>query len=373
MMKKTIIAVMLFVWLLSACAQAVAPTVSPEPPTAALPSPTSAQDPKALGAEFDALVQEKHQAGLYDGAVLVASDGQVLLSQGYGYADREKKIPNTPQTKFRIASMTKQFTAMAILLLQQQGKLSVEDSICKYIENCPEIFKPVKIRHLLSHSAGLPSTTLYSFPGDQMVSKSAKPFFQPGEQFMYQDVGYSMAGRIIETVSGQSYASFLKQSIFDPLGMSNTGVDDRKQTDMAKGYSKADGDIALLPMNGLFADGSIYSTVEDIYRWDQALYTEKLLPKSALKAMFSPQMAVPDGKYYSGFDGSKGWSYGFGWFIAPKELGYIIHGGTLPGYRAEFRRYMDAKITIILLANHEAVDLHNTAETFAKKLLGNRK
>ena len=286
--------IVLFAVMVSACGTAVAPTPTPIPPTAEptqTPIPPTAvptQDPKALAAEIDALVQENYQNGVYDGAVLVARDGQVILSQGYGFADREKKIPNTPQTKFQIASITKQFTAMAILLLQEQGKLNVDDSICNYITDCPEIFEPVKIRHLLSHSSGIPNTTAYSFPGDQMVSESATLFFPPGEQFKYQALTYNLAGRIIETVSGQSYASFLKQNIFEPLGMSNSGVDDwLKQGDLAKGYSNAEGDIALQPTYGLFAEGSVYSTVEDMYRWDQALYTDKLLPQSSLKAMFT--------------------------------------------------------------------------------------
>jgi CubicO group peptidase (beta-lactamase class C family) len=332
----------------------------------------STPDPKVLSAEFDALVEKNHQAGLFDGSVLVAQNGQVIFSKGYGFADRENKILNTPQTKFRIASVTKQFTAMAVLLLQEQGKLTIDDGICNYITDCPELFKPIKIRHLLSQSAGIPNSTAYSMPGDQMVSKSATLFFQPGAQFKYQDVTFNIAGRIIETVSGQSYADFLKQNIFEPLGMSNTAVDDMKQTDLAKGYSNAGGDIALQPAHGLFAEGAIYSTVEDMYLWDQALYTDKLLPQSALKAMFTPQVAVPDGEYY-GFDGSTGWSYGFGWFIAPKELGYVIHGGMLPGYRTEIRRYIDDKTTIILLTNHEAVALYTTAEAIAEKLFGTGK
>lgn len=356
MKKMTVI--LLFAVMMSACVTDVAQT----------PLAATTQDPKALAAEIDALVRENYQKGVYDGAVLVARHGQVILSQGYGFADREKKIPNTPQTKFRIASTTKQFTAMAILLLQEQGKLNVDDSICNHITNCQEIFEPVKIRHLLSQSAGIPNTTAYSVPGDQMVSKFATLFFPPGEQFKYQDVTYNLAGRIIETVSGQSYASFLKQNIFDPLGMSNSGVDDMKQTDLAKGYSNAEGDIALQPVY-TFAEGSVYSTVEDMYRWDQALYSDKLLPQSSLKAMFTPQVAIPDGEYY-GFDGSTGWSYGFGWFIAPQELGYVIHGGMLPGYRAEIRRYMDDETVIILLTNQEAVALYPTAEAIAAKLFG---
>ena len=351
---KPISALLLFAILLSACSL----------------QPTPA--PKTLGAEIDALVQEKNREGLYDGAVLVARDGQVILSQGYGFADREKKIPNTPQTKFRIASITKQFTAMAIVLLQEQGKLNVDDSICNYITDCQEIFEPVTIRHLLSQSAGLPNTTAYSVPGDQMVSEFATLFFPPGEQFMYQDVTYELAGRIIETVSGQSYGSFLQENIFEPLGMSNSGVDGNlKRTDLAKGYSDAVGGNRLQQIY-TFAAGSVYSTVEDMYRWDQALYTDKLVPQSSLEAMFTPQAAVPDGEYY-GFDGSTGWSYGFGWFIAPEEYGYMLHGGTLPGFRAEFRRYMDTKTTIILLTNHEAVALHDTAEAIAEKFFGKRK
>ena len=363
MKKMTFI--LLFAVMVSACVPAVAPTPTPIPPTAV---PT--QDPKALAAEIDALVQENYQKGVYDGSVLVARHGQVILSQGYGFADREKKIPNTPQTKFRIASITKQFTAMAILLLQEQGKLNVEDGICNYITDCPEIFEPVKIRHLLSQSAGLPNSTAYSVPGDQMVNKFATLFFPPGEQFKYQDLTYNLAGRIIETVSGQSYASFLQENIFEPLGMSDSGVDDwLKQSDLAKGYSDAEGDIALQPTYGLFAEGSVYSTVEDMYRWDQALYTDQLVPQSSIEAMFTPQMAVPDGEYY-GFDGSTGWNYGFGWFIAPKEMGYVLHSGMLPGYRTEIRRYIDDETVIILLANHEEVALYPTAEAIAAMLFG---
>ena len=160
----------------------------------ALTAHSAALDPKVLAAELDALIKENHQAGLFDGSVLVAQNGQVIFSKGYGFADREKKIPNTPQTKFRIASVTKQFTAMAILLLQEQGKLNVEDNICNYITNCPEIFKPVKIRHLLSHSSGIPNTTAYSMPGDQMISKIGHAVSSsPGNNSSTQDVTFNLA------------------------------------------------------------------------------------------------------------------------------------------------------------------------------------
>ena len=150
----------------------------------------------------------------------------------------------------------------------------------------------------------------------------------------------------------------------EPLQMANTGYDDLQQVDLAKGYATAQGDIALQPLNGLFAEGRLYSTVEDLYRWDQALYTDKLLPQPALRAMFTAQVPVPDGKYYGG----QGWSYGYGWFIAPDKPHYVLHGGMYPGYRTEFRRYLDDDVTIILLCNQEAVALHLTAEAIAEKL-----
>lgn len=326
-------------------------------------------DPKVVGVELDALIQEHNQAGLFDGSVLVAQNGQVILSKGYGFADRENKIPNTPQTKFRLGCVTKQFTAMAILLLQEQGKLNVEDKLCNYITDCPGIFQDITIRHLLSNSSGIPNTTSWSKPGNEMLSSSNALYYEPGEGFLYTDVGFNFAGRIIESVSGQSYGSYLQQNIFDPLHMSNTGVDDHQQTDLAMGYLNAEQDTVVSPLNGLFAEGNLYSTVEDLYLWDQALYTDQLLPQSSLKAMFTSQVAVPDGKYYGG----EGWSYGLGWFISPEGPVYAIHGGMYPGYRTEIRRYIDDKITIILLTNHEAVLLHPTADAIAEALLGSGK
>jgi CubicO group peptidase (beta-lactamase class C family) len=351
--KLTTLSLLLAV-VLSACAPTLTPT----------PMVIPAQNPITLSAELDALMQKNYQAGVFDCSVLVARNGQVIFSQGYGFADRYKKIPNTPQTKFRLGCITKQFTAMAILLLQAQGKLNVQDKLCEYIPNCPELFKQITLQHLMSMSSGAPNTTRWSFPGEQMLPKNASLYFQPGTHFLYGDVGFNLLGRVIETVSGQSYASFLKQNIFEPLQMANTGYDDLQQVDLAKGYATAQGDIALQPLNGLFAEGRLYSTVEDLYRWDQALYTDKLLPQLALRAMFTAQVPVPDGKYYGG----QGWSYGYGWFIAPDKPRYVLHGGMYPGYRTEFRRYLDDDVTIILLCNQEAVALHLTAEAIAEKL-----
>ena len=362
MKKMTFI--LLFAVMVSACVPAVAPTPTPIPPTAV---PT--QDPKALAAEIDALVQENHQDGFFDGALLVAQNGQVILKQGYGMADRAQNIPITPQTRFPLASIQKQFTAMAILLLQEQGKLSVQDSLCDFVPDCPKDFEPVTLHHLLTHSSGVPAKTLWYKPGNEMLPENSSLYFQPGEKFMYSNVGFNLLDRVIETASGQSYESFLQENIFDPLQMTNTGV--AFQDDgLAKGYKDAQSDFAMTFPYGIVADVLIYSTAEDMYRWDQALYGEdELLPQSALSAMFESQVAVPDGEYY-GFDGSTGWSYGFGWFIAPGEPHYVLHGGMLEGFRTEIRRYTDDKATIIQLCNHEAVLLYPIAEEIAGMLFG---
>ena len=356
---KTQLLILLLAVVLSACSS----TATPNPPTII---PT--RDPKALASELDGIVQKNNQDGVFDGAILVAQNGQVILSQGYGYADRFKQIPNTAQTKFRIASITKQFTAMAILILQEQGKLNVQDKLCTYISDCPEIFEPVTLHHLLTHSSGIPNTTSWSQPGDKMLSKSATLTFQPGELFSYSDVGFNLLGKVIENVSGQSYETFVQQNIFEPLQMSRTGYG-LQEADLAKGYSTGQGDIAQYNTNDYYAAGALYSTVEDLYRWDQALYTDKLLPQSMLSAMFASQMPVPDGQYY-GIYGRQGWNYGYGWFVWPGEPRLILHGGTLPGFRTEIRRYPDDKTTIILLCNQEAVMLEPTADAIAAKLLG---
>ncbi len=356
---KTTLLILLLVVVLSACNSTAIPI---------LPTAVPTKDLNALAAELDAFVQKSNQDGVFDGAILVAQDGQVILSRGYGYADRFKQIPNTAETKFRLASITKQFTAMAILMLQEQGKLNVQDKLCDYIPDCPEVFEPVTLHHLLTHSSGVPNTTSWNQPGDKMLSKSTTLTYQPGELFSYSDVGFNLLGKVIENVSGQSYEAFLQQNIFEPLQMSSTGYN-HQQADLAKGYNTGQGDIAQLAVLDLFASGGLYSTVEDMYRWDQALYTEKLLPQSALNAMFDSQMPVPDGQYY-GMYGKPGWGYGYGWFVRPGEPRLILHGGMLPGFRTEIRRYPDDNTTIILLGNQEAVMLGPIADTIAVKLLG---
>ncbi|HKP11678.1 MAG TPA: serine hydrolase domain-containing protein, partial [Blastocatellia bacterium] len=195
---------------------------------------------KPAGDDLQARVDERLGAAVkanqFSGAVLVARDGRVLVSKGYGMANFETETPNTPQTIFRLGSITKQFTATAILMLQEQGKLSVQDSICKYVADCPAAWQPITLHHLLSHTGGVPNFT--SFPDYQKTMalpttvegliarfKDQPLDFQPGEKWSYSNSGYVLLGHVVEKVSGQSYEAFLQERIFAPLGMKNTGYD----------------------------------------------------------------------------------------------------------------------------------------------------
>jgi CubicO group peptidase (beta-lactamase class C family) len=319
------------------------------------------------------MLQKVTKAGLFSGSILVAQNGQVILSKGYDFADREKKIPNTAQTKFRIASITKQFTAMAIMILQEQGKLNVQDKICAYLTDCPEAWKPITIHQLLTHTSGIPDTpsAFYSqeitssLPLEQSIADAkTKPLdFQPGEKFSYNNRGYVLLGKIIEAVSGQSYEAFLQKHIFEPLQMTSTGFD-HVQVDLAVGYTNQSYVADQINMWVAFSAGALYSTVEDLYRWDQALYTDKLVPQQALDTMFTAHVLMPD---------SDGWGYGYGWMIGPDNQRRIIaHPGGIQGFASIIKRYPDAKATIIVLANQENVPVDVIDESIAKKLFGER-
>jgi CubicO group peptidase (beta-lactamase class C family) len=340
------------------------PIVTVPPPTAtAAPTPTLSPANATLAASLDAQFHKWAADGTLSGAVLVARNGRVMLSQGYGFADRVKKTPNTPQTKFRIASLTKAFTAMAILILQEQGKLTVQDKLCTYMADCPDSWKPVTLHHLLTHTSGIFDSVDMATPADQVVTY-AKAFpmaSQPGQKFSYNNTGYILLGKVIEAVSGQTYETFLQKNIFEPLQMSRTGYD-HGQADLALGYSGATGTLPVQPTNpqAVFAAGALYSTVEDVYRWDQALYTEKLIPRRSLDAMFTAQAPLADGS---------GESYGYGWFIVPDKPRLINHQGSFAGFVSDIHRYPDDNATIIVLSNQDNTAPYNTAELVAGQLI----
>ena len=310
-------------------------------------------------AQLDGILSRMAAAETFSGSVLIAQDGEVLLSRGYGSADREQGISNTPQTRFLIGSVTKQFTSMAILILQSRGRLNVQDPICRYIEDCPAAWEDITIYHLLTHTSGMivmPADSTYPdtpiTPRELLDRFEDAPLdFQPGERHSYSNCGYWVLGYIIEQVSGQSYEAFVQKWIFEPLEMHDSGYD-QDASGLAVGYvdQNTAAPAQVIDSSFPYSAGALYSTVEDLYRWDQALYTEQLIPRELLDQMFAPRISL-----YPDVVGSV--EYGYGWFVLD-HLGRraVGHGGAIDGFRAWIFRYPDDRITIIVLSNQEDGD-----------------
>ncbi len=313
---------------------------------AALP----AQD---MAAKADQLVQSFVTREHFQGAVLLAWDGKPLFRKGYGLANAEWDIPNTPETKFRLGSITKQFTSALVLQLVEQGKVKLDDSIRKYYTDAPEEWQPITIHHLLSHESGIPSyTALPGFfekqagiartPAEIIQLTQKKPLeFVPGEKFAYDNTGYILLGYVIEKVTGHSYEEQLHQAILDPLGMKDTGFDHYTSIlpRRADGYEYKDGKLAraaFLDMSLPYAAGSLYSTVDDLLKWDQALYGVQVLSAKSKNKMWTPNLN----------------NYGYGWFIARRYGEQSLeHSGGINGFSTMIIRIPDKKVLAVVLAN----------------------
>jgi len=311
----------------------------------------AAQDPAQ---KFDEYLNALPAQQRFTGSVLVARDGKVALSKGYGLANVELDVRNTPQTKFRLGSITKQFTATAILLLQERGKLSVTDPICKYFDICPAAWSELTIHHLLSHTGGVPNFT--NFPDympkmmmrvttQEMIARfKDKPLdFKPGEKWSYSNSGYFLLGAIIEKASGESYESFLQKNIFDPLKMTATGYDHFETIlkNRATGYSMIMGKLsnsAFLDMTQPYSAGSLYSTVEDLFAWNEALYSGKVLSAKSFELMTTPV--------------KNNYAYGLG--VDTKfNRKLISHGGGINGFATYLARFPEERLTVVVLRNSD--------------------
>jgi len=344
-------------------------TVNPTPQISTTSVPT-AQIASIPASEVDTYLKALVHIGSFSGSVLIARNGEVLLTKGYGFADREHKISNTPQTKFRLASITKQFTAMAIIILEEQDKLDVQDPICKYLTECPEAWETITIHHLLIHTSGIPNFTdspdysrtsaTPSRPEETIDRFQDEPLdFQPGERWSYSNSGYVLLGHIIERVSGQSYEEFLQENIFTPLQMTNTRYD-HNQDDLAVGYKSIFSKADFIDMSIPYSAGGLYSTVEDLYKWDQAFYTEQLLPQDHLDRIFAAHVAIPD---------SDGMAYGYGWMVGLEDGRRIItHGGGIEGFVTNIARYPEDKTVIIILSNQQYTSIGIIHPELAKKV-----
>jgi CubicO group peptidase (beta-lactamase class C family) len=310
---------------------------------------------------------------MFSGSVLIAQHGHLLLSKGYGMADRDQKTPNGPQARFGIGSNTKQFSAAAILLLEVQGKLKVTDLICKYIPQCPSAWGVITIKELLTHTSGIPNYTAqpdfasYARQPSTLLQVIAHfrdlPLdFAPGTTFSYDNSGYFLLGYIIEQVSDLSYEAFLEKDIFTPLNLSDTGYN-HNSNGVATGYSGGSLTPAdLWDPSVEYAAGGLYSTVEDMNRWEQALTTDALLPASLRAEMFAQQAVIP-----SGSPDAAGYGYGF---MIGTEVGrpIIWHGGAVPGFTSIEARYPVDDVTVIILSNQADADVTPIRAALAAKM-----
>ena len=319
-----------------------------------------------LAARIEEALDVYAQAQQFSGVVLVAQEGSVLLDKGYGEADRANGIPNTGQTRFRIGSLTKQFTAMIILMLQERGLLTVQDRICNYIEDCPDTWSDITIEQLLTHTSGVPDFTRFS---DYDATKGQastlteiidrfrdEPLdFSPGERWNYTNSGYILLGQIIETVSGQSYEDIAQEYLFTPLDMTNTGYDHNRD-DLAVGYVNGSGtQAAFIDMSIPYSAGGLYSTAEDLLKWDRALADGSLIDPSLTNEMFTSQASIPD---------SPGMGYGYGWIIT-EEYGQsvVFHNGGIEGYVSSITRFLGDDILIVMLSNEEQTNPNAVTRT----------
>lgn len=309
---------------------------------------------------FDGVAREAHPGA----TVLVARDGKVLYQNGYGYADIGNRVKATPETKFRIGSITKQFTAVAILKLQEEGKLNVQDKLSKYFPDFAR-GEEVTLHHLLTHTSGIHSYTSKpdflktvmtgTTPAELVDSfKNDKFDFNPGESQAYCNSGFFLLGCIVEKVSGKSLDAFLRETFFAPLGMKDTGVHhgNRILDYEATGYSYENGEVQRAldwDMSRAGGAGALYSTVGDLGRWNKAVFGGKLLKESSLEAAFTPAK-LNDGKIGAGATGPGG--YGYGWSLGRlRGLPWIAHGGGLHGFVTYLMQVPDRKLTVTVLSN----------------------
>jgi CubicO group peptidase (beta-lactamase class C family) len=355
----------------------------------------------ALEKKIDTAVEQHVNSGRVAGASLaVLRDGKLVFAKGYGRANLELASPVTTKTVFRIGSLTKQFTAAAVLLLAEQGKLNVDDKLSLYLPDFPRS-NEVTLRDLLDHTSGIHNFT--DSPVIDKISTSGvtvkdlvadiadqSPLydFEPGTGWWYSNSNYALLGAVIEKVSGESWAAFMKTEIFDKIGMADTAADDARDVVPARasGYSLSGGDpgkfrnAAFTDMSVPYAAGALRSTVEDMARWNAALFGGKLLKPESLKEMLAPgrlrngaetqtSIAWPGGKAFAPPAGYVPGPYAFGLSHYSQDGQRIVgHDGSIAGFDSVMETYVDEGLTIIVLTNTNGA-AHPLAAQLAKVLL----
>ncbi|NNJ12509.1 beta-lactamase family protein [Chloroflexales bacterium ZM16-3] len=364
----------------------VQPTVTPLPalagaPPADTPTPaplaavmTSAEESQLspvlqpVAAQMDSYLSLLTEQGSFSGTALVAYQGQMLIRKGYGLANQELNIPAGVQTRFRLASVSKPLTALAVMQLVQSGKVNLRTSICTYLRDCPNTWGGITVHDLLAHTSGLQNYTDFLSFAD-VETKPATPDeviarfrdlpleFAPGSAYHYTNSNYVLLGRLIEDVSGQLYPDYMRDHLFQPLGMTNTGYDsgDGAALSGTRGYIGIGTSATPIDTSNLFAAGGIFSTVDDLYILLNALGDGSLLPADLLSQMYTPNF----------------FNYGYGWKIE-QRFGHqvIYHPGLMSGAVTYIGRYPDDDLTVIVLSNNEDTNSGATADYLAGMLLG---
>lgn len=318
-----------------------------------------------------AQVQSYVTAGRFQGVVLAARDGKPLLHRGFGPASIEWNIPAGPDTRFRLGSVTKQFTGMAVLLLEEQGKLSTSDPIRKHIPEAPAAWDQITIHHLLTHTSGIPSFTslpdylktnaLPAPPLETMKRVAGLPLeFEPGARFKYSNTGYTLLGVIIERAAGMDYEAYLRKHILSPLEMNATGYHHNNVIvpRMASGYSrgvKGPVPAGFIHMSIPHAAGALYSTTEDLLKWDAALRRGAILSKASYEKYFKPEKE----------------GYAYGWVVREQD-GVLTqsHGGGIEGFSTMILRIPSERILVVTLSNLEQSQGGKLAQELAQLMLG---
>ncbi len=314
----------------------------------------SASTTAAVTDYIKAEMQRQHIPGL---ALLVVKDGKILRAEGFGLSNLELQVPVKPETIFQSGSVGKQFTATAVMMLVEEGKVSLDDPLTKYFPDAPATWKEVTVRNLLSHTAGFGDyPENFNYRKDWTEDKEIKLIetipltYLPGTNWAYSNFGYVTLGILIHRVTGQFYGDFLQERIFHPLGMNTTRIISEADIipNRAAGYRWVKGEWKnqewVAPLLNTTADGSLYFSILDLAKWDQALYTEKLLKKSRLDLMWTP-VRLKNGQPNKG-------NYGFGWFIEQRSGHRCIHhDGSWQGFESAIDRYVDDHLTVVVLTN----------------------
>jgi CubicO group peptidase (beta-lactamase class C family) len=310
-----------------------------------------------LDSRVDQYVQDSIRQQRIPGlALAVMGDGQIIKAKGYGLSNIELNVPVSPQTIFQSGSVGKQFTATAIMMLVEEGKVGLEDKLTKYFPTAPASWNTFTVRNLLTHTSGLKEYTEKGFDyrrdykeEDLLKMVQSLPFdFAPGDKWSYSNSGYMLLGILIRKVTGQFYGDFLQERIFKPLGMTTTRIISEEDIvpNRAAGYRLVKGAVKnqewVAPSLNTTADGALYFTVLDLAKWDAALYTEKLIKRSSLDQMWTP-VKLNNGKTHP---------YGFGWRVHEMNGHRLIeHGGSWQGFTTGISRYVDDRLTVVALCN----------------------